>query len=128
MLPSAYNINTSGSQTMPCQRSGAVRWRCCQKNSSAVPSTPNAAMADFRLSCSINSLGTPTAGISSIIRASITTGRSDWLFGRGATSDEEGIAADVVIVGHYHCPYPVRRPRLLHLMGSDDSKTLINQR
>jgi hypothetical protein len=72
MLPSAQPIRASGSHTAPCQRSGSVRERCAQKNRVAAISVPQATIMDLSVSCSISSLGTPSAGASTSVRA-ITT-------------------------------------------------------
>lgn len=73
MLPSAYAIRTRGNQTRPCQRKGAALWLRDKKNSNAAPNTQKDTKADFKVSCSIKSLGTPTAGTAIIMKARTAT-------------------------------------------------------
>jgi hypothetical protein len=77
ILPNAYAMSEIGTQSMPCLNHSGRRWPPGQTSNNVANNVPNAATADFSVSCSINSLGTPSAGTKNIIQARARTDLSE---------------------------------------------------
>ena len=77
MLPSAYKHSARGRTTIQCHFRGRGFFRKSHVHANAANKIPKAAIADFSVSCSTYSFGTPTAGIRNIMAARMLTGQLD---------------------------------------------------